>query len=85
MLLIDADPQHAASDWSGVRTKAPPFVLIALARPVLHRDAPKLAGDYDFIVINGPPRNYEVSRSAILAAHLVHPGAAKRRRFGLGR
>jgi chromosome partitioning protein len=71
VLLIDADPQHTAADWSAMREKAPPFVLIALPQPVLHRDVPTLAADYDFIVIDGPPRNYEVTRSAIAAADLV--------------
>jgi chromosome partitioning protein len=71
VLLIDADPQHTATDWSAVREKAPPFVLIALPQPVLHRDLPELAADYDFVVIDGPPRNYEVTRSAIAAADLV--------------
>lgn len=71
VLLIDADPQHTASDWSAMREKAPPFVLIALPQPVLHRDVPKLAADYDFVVIDGPPRNYEVTRSAIAAADIV--------------
>jgi len=71
VLLIDADPQHTASDWSAVREKAPPFVLIGLPQPVLHRDVPKLATDYDYVVIDGPPRNYEVTRSAIAAADLV--------------
>jgi chromosome partitioning protein len=71
VLLIDADPQHTASDWSAVREKAPPFVLIGLPQPVLHRDVPKLAADYDYVVIDGPPRNYEVTRSAIAAADLV--------------
>jgi chromosome partitioning protein len=71
VLLIDADPQHTASDWSAVRKEPPPFVLLGLAQPVLHRDVPQLAADYDFVVIDGPPRNYEVTRSAIAAADLV--------------
>jgi chromosome partitioning protein len=71
VLLIDADPQHTASDWSAVREKAPPFMLIGLPQPVLHRDVPNLAADYDYVVIDGPPRNYEVTRSAIAAADLV--------------
>jgi chromosome partitioning protein len=71
VLLIDADPQHTASDWSAVREKAPPFMLIGLPQPVLHRDVPQLAADYDYVVIDGPPRNYEVTRSAIAAADLV--------------
>lgn len=46
-------------------------MLIGLPQPVLHRDVPKLAADYDYVVIDGPPRNYEVTRSAIAAADLV--------------
>jgi chromosome partitioning protein len=38
---------------------------------VLHRELPNLADDYDQIIIDGSPRNYEVTRSAIAAADLV--------------
>jgi hypothetical protein len=69
--LIDADPQHMATDWSAVREKPSPFMLIGLPQPVLHRDVPTLAADYGHVVIDGPPRNYEVTRSAIAAADLV--------------
>lgn len=71
VLLIDADPQQTAQDWAAVRQSPPPFQVIGLARPVLHRDLPKLAADYDHVVIDGAPRNYEVARSAIAAADLV--------------
>jgi hypothetical protein len=54
-----------------VREKPSPFVLIGLPQPVLHRDVPTLAADYGHVVIDGPPRNYEVTRSAIAAADLV--------------
>jgi hypothetical protein len=37
VLLIDAHPQHTATDWSAVREKPPPFMLIGLPQPVLHR------------------------------------------------
>jgi len=42
-----------------------------LAKPVLHRDLPSLAADYDHVIIDGAPRNYEVARSAIAAADVV--------------
>ena len=72
VLFIDADPHsHSASDWSAVRDQPPPFALIALPQPVLHRDVPKLAADYDFVVIDGPPQESEITRSAIAAADLV--------------
>jgi hypothetical protein len=38
---------------------------------MLHRDVPTLAADYGHVVIDGLPRNYEVTRSAIAAADLV--------------
>lgn len=71
VLLVDADPQQTAQDWAAVRTSPPPFQVVGLAKPVLHRDLPKLAADYDHVVIDGAPRNYEVARSAIAAADVV--------------
>jgi chromosome partitioning protein len=71
VLLIDADPQQTAQDWLAVRDDAAPFQILGLSKPVLHRELPNLADDYDQIIIDGPPRNYEVTRSAIAAADLV--------------
>ena len=71
VLLVDADPQQTAQDWAAVRQSPPPFQVVGLAKPVLHRDLPKMAADYDHVVIDGAPRNYEVARSAIAAADLV--------------
>ena len=71
VLLVDADPQQTAQDWAAVRSLPPPFQVIGLAKPVLHRDLPKMAADYDHVVIDGAPRNYEVARSAIAAADVV--------------
>ncbi|HEY4043618.1 MAG TPA: ParA family partition ATPase [Rhodopila sp.] len=71
VLLIDADPQQTAQDWAAIRAAAPTFQVVGLAKPVLHRDLPKLAADYDHVVIDGAPRNYEVARSAIASADYV--------------
>ena len=71
VLVIDADPQQTAQDWAAVRESQPPFQVLGLSKPVLHRDIPQMAVDYDHVVIDGAPRNYEVARSAILAADLV--------------
>jgi chromosome partitioning protein len=71
VLLIDADPQQTAQDWAAVRQKPPPFQVVGLAKPVLHRDLPRLAADYDHVISDGAPRNYEVARSAIAAADVV--------------
>lgn len=71
VLVIDADPQQTAQDWAAIRDGQPPFQVMGLAKPVLHRDLPPIAADYDHVIIDGAPRNYEVARSAILAADMV--------------
>lgn len=82
VLLVDADPQGSALDWSASRANngSPSsehhsindhFPVVGLPKASLHRELPKLAKDYDHIVIDGPPRVYDVTRSAILASDLV--------------
>ena len=74
ILLIDADPQGSALDWSQQRNQEELprlFGVIGLARDTLHREAPSLASGVDHIVIDGPPRVAGLMRSALLAADLV--------------
>lgn len=71
VLLIDADPQQTAQDWAALREKPPGFQVIGMTKPVLHRDVPAMAKDYDSVIIDGAPRNYETARSAIASADLV--------------
>ena len=71
VLLIDADPQGSALDWSAARTVTPALPVLGLPKPVLHREAPPLAAGYDHLVIDGPPRVTEVTRSAVLASDVV--------------
>jgi chromosome partitioning protein len=71
VLLIDADPQGSALDWSALRQGTPTFPVIGLPKAVLHRELPALAEGRDHIVIDGPPQVADVTRSAILAADLV--------------
>ena len=74
VILLDADPQGSALDWSEQRAReAVPrlFGVIGLARDTLHREAPELARSADHVVIDGPPRVAGLLRSALLAADLV--------------
>ncbi len=73
-LLIDADPQGSALDWSQVRSQEGLprlFGVVGLARDTLHREAPELAQDASMVVIDGPPRVAGLMRSALLAADVV--------------
>ena len=71
VLLVDADPQGSAMAWSTTRESEPPFAVVGLAKPTLHRDLPRLARDYDVVLIDGAPRVNDLGRSAILASDLV--------------
>lgn len=74
VVLIDADPQGSALDWSQQRAHAGlprTFGIVGLARDTLHREAPEMARDVDHLVIDGPPRVAALMRSALLAADLV--------------
>jgi len=71
VLLIDADPQGSAMAWSSTRESEPPFAVVGMAKPTLHRDLPRLAGNYDVAIIDGAPRVNELGRSAILASDIV--------------
>jgi len=81
VLLIDADKQATASTWASLRADTP-FRVVGMARENMARDAMRLAADYDFTVIDGPPQAETISRSCIVAADLVvvpiEPGGASR-------
>lgn len=71
VLLVDADPQGSALDWAAARSVDALFPVVGLPKPTLHRELPKLASDYQAVVIDGPPRVNDIARSAIAASDLI--------------
>ena len=74
VILLDADPQGSALDWTQRRSQnglPRLFGAVGLARETLHQEAPELAKRCDHIVIDGPPRIAALARSALLAADIV--------------
>jgi chromosome partitioning protein len=74
VLLIDADPQHSALDWTAAREGSglePMFTTVGLPKPTIHKEVDRLAAPYDVVVIDGPPRVTDLARSAIMASDLV--------------
>lgn len=72
--LLDADPQGSALDWAQRRAQSGQIRLygvFGLARDSLHQEAPEIALQTDFVIIDGPPRVAALARSALLAADLV--------------
>lgn len=68
-LLIDCDPQGSALAWS--ETGGFPFPVVGLPVRDLHRRLPDLAADYAHVVIDSPPGDLGIVRSALLAADAV--------------
>ena len=64
-------PQGSALDWAASREDDSAFPVIGLPKATLHKELPKLAADYDLLVIDGAPRVYDVARSAIMASDVV--------------
>lgn len=81
VLLIDADKQGTASTWASLRDETA-FPVVKMARENMARDALRLAAEYDFTIIDGPPQAETISRSCIVASDLVvvpiEPGGASR-------
>jgi len=71
VLLVDADPQGSSLAWSAARESRPPFPVVGMPKPTLHRDLPDVARDYDIVVIDGAPRVNELGRAAIMASDVV--------------
>ncbi|MBF6056727.1 ParA family partition ATPase [Thiomicrorhabdus heinhorstiae] len=56
VLVIDADPQGSACQWSSLSSDEKPFpVSVISVGGQLTREAERFAKDYDFIVIDCPP------------------------------
>jgi chromosome partitioning protein len=71
VLLIDADPQGSALDWSAARQGEGLFPVAGLPKASIHKELPSLSAGYSTVLIDGPPRVYDVARSAIMASDLV--------------
>lgn len=71
VLLLDADTQGSAMDWAAAREGDPLFPVAGLPKKTIHRELPGLSEGFQHVVIDGPPRVYDVARSAIMASDLV--------------
>lgn len=71
VLVIDADPQGSALDWSAARQDKPLFAIIGLPRPTIHKEIDGLGQNYDHVLIDGPPRVTDLARSVIMASDMI--------------
>lgn len=71
VMLVDADPQGSALDWAASRKNDPLFPVAGLPKASIHKELPGLAKGFGMVLIDGPPRVYDVARSAIMASDVV--------------
>ncbi len=71
VLLIDADTQRSALDWAASREKEPLFNVVGIPSANVHKEVKLLEPKYDFIVIDGPPRVYDVAKAVIAASDYI--------------
>lgn len=69
--LIDADAQNSSLLWSAARTGENLFPVMNMAKDTLYKEIQSLAGAFDDIVIDGPPRVASVLKASIAAADVV--------------
>jgi chromosome partitioning protein len=70
VLLIDADTQGTATAWAALREDSS-FQVVAMARDNMARDAMAMAGDYQDVIIDGPPGAGKRTREAIIVSDVV--------------
>jgi len=71
VVVVDADPQESAFDWSRMRayTGLPKlFDVISLARETLR---PEYTTANEHVIIDGPSRNTALARSTVFASDLI--------------
>lgn len=69
-LLVDLDPQGSASDWADAREGDDLCPVVRMGKSIA-RDLPKVAREYDWVVIDGAPQVSELAAAAVRAADLV--------------
>ena len=70
VLIVDADPQGSARDWSENSANGV-CPVVGLDRETLSRDLPAVTESFDWVVIDGPPQLAGISAAAVKVADAV--------------
>ena len=69
-LLVDADPQQSALQWSE-QDPIWPYSVVSKPSRYLHRDLAELGRGYEHVIIDTPPGDTAIIRSAVMAVETV--------------
>ncbi|MEJ2099661.1 MAG: ParA family partition ATPase [Desulfobacterales bacterium] len=67
--FIDADPQGSATQWHAVEGNQA-FEVMHRPQPISSDEIKELAQDYDYLVIDAPPANGDITKSILAATDL---------------
>lgn len=70
VLLLDADPQLTALDWSDT-SDGDGVPVVQLGKSNLRRDLPRVGESFELVVIDGAPRMGELTADAVSVADFV--------------
>lgn len=70
VLLVDSDPQGSARDWHAAGDGAL-LPVVGLDRPSLDKGIKAIAGDHDWVIIDGAPQVQELAVAALKVADAV--------------
>lgn len=73
-LLVDCDPQGSALSWAESAEEdgaSLGFSVMALPTKDVHRKIKGFEGDYEYIVLDTPPGEIAITRSALMAAGIA--------------
>lgn len=80
VLIADSDNQGTLRDWRQSDTQDIQPPVVGVDRPNLHKDLPKVAAAFDFVIIDGAAKIQEMVASSVRAADVilipVQPSAA---------
>lgn len=71
VLIADADPQGSATSCQAAREGDPLFVVVGKPTATIHKEIEMMRKGYDHVIIDGPARVTEITRSAIMASDVI--------------
>ncbi len=70
VLIVDSDPQGSARDWHAAG-EGEFITVLGIDRPTLDKDIKAVAGNYDWIIIDGAPQLAEMAIAAIKCSDII--------------
>src|SRR6266516_2226951 len=69
VLLVDSDPQGSLRDWLAAAGESSDYpTMIAMDKPAMMKDLKSLAGQYDYVLVDGCPKSMGMIAATVTIA-----------------